>query len=189
MNNKKFLLIYGIIIIILLLGIMFFIPDDFFKKQYDDIEIPTTEKKDFVSYETQIENLLNKQYEYEYLILDSIGTKSYTYECSGKMDDTIESGTCTKPKKISYTEQNKKDVYKEIEINYIDVEYIFNSIKDIEPTIEKMTKTRIYTYKTAIEKLETDITVTTDLDAITQIEISNAYMTYILKYNNVNIDN
>ena len=111
MNNKKFLLIYGIIIIILLLGIMFFIPDDFFKKQYDDIDIPTTEKKDFISYETQIENLLNKQYEYEYLILDSIGTKSYTYECSGKMDDTIESGTCTKPKKVSYTEQNKKDVY------------------------------------------------------------------------------
>mgnify|MGYP003317624954 FL=1 len=52
-----------------------------------------------------------------------------------------------------------------------------------------MTKSRIYTYKTSIEKLETDIIVTTDLDAITQIEISNAYMTYILKYNNVNIDN
>ena len=45
MNNKKFLFIYGIIIVILLLGIMFFIPDDFFKKQYDDIKIPRTEKK------------------------------------------------------------------------------------------------------------------------------------------------
>jgi hypothetical protein len=38
-------------------------------------------------------------------------------------------------------------------------------------------------YNTKILDLETEITLYTDLNNINQINISNAYMTYVFKYN------
>ena len=55
--------------------------------------------------------------------------------------------------------------------------------KDIEPKEFTYNKTRELTYNTKILDLETEIVFYTDLDNITQINISNAYMTYVFKYN------
>lgn len=187
-KNNNFLIIYFIIIIIALVLIMFILPDSFFMKKYEDLELPTTEKlpkKEFTSYEVQIEHLLKKKFDYEYELLDSMGSTSYTYECSGKINETIESGSCILPEKVSYTEKNKQEVFKNIDINNLDVEYIFNMIKDVEPVETKYQTLREYNYTTKIKDLETEIVVHTDLDEITKIYISNAYMTYILKYSNL----
>lgn len=190
-KRKIFLLIYGIVIFIVLISIMFLIPDSFFKAKYDDIPIPEslkekTEIKEFTSYEEQIDNLLKNKYEYEYNLLDSMGITSYKYECTGKKDDTIESGSCTKPEKVSYTEKNKKDVLSKLDINYIEANYIFNTLlKEIKPVETKYTNYREYKYNLKIKKLDTDIIVSTDKETITSIYISNAYMNYIIKYSNV----
>lgn len=187
-KRKNFLIIYFIIIIISLVLIMFVIPDSFFMKKYEDIKLPTAEKlpkKEFTDYEIQKEHILKKKFDYEYDLLDSMSSTSYTYECSGSIDETIESGSCILPEKVSYTEKNKQEVFKNIDINNLDVEYIFNMIKDVEPVETKYQTLREYNYNVKIKDLETEIIVHTDLDEITKIYISNAYMTYILKYSNM----
>lgn len=191
-KRKNLLIAYALIIFIALITIMFIIPDSFFLGKYDtNIIEPKKDSgpKEFVDYETQKSNLMKNNFEYEYLILDSMRSKTYQYDCSGKINETIESGTCTSPEKFSYTEANKKESFSKINIDYLDPTYIFNLIKDITPEETKYPTLREYKYVTTIEDLETDIIVHTDLNEITKIEISNMYMQYIIKYNNVNIDN
>jgi len=186
MKKYKFLIIYAIVIIIILIAIMFIIPDSVYLKKYENIELPTTEVevKEYPDFEKQKEHLLNKNYEYEYLILDSMGTETYEYDCNGKIDGDIESGTCTKPEKISYTESTKKDVF-HTDLDFLDVSYIFNLINDQEPEKEEYNDIRIFKYTADIKLLETEINITTDKDEITKIELSNKYMTYILKFSNI----
>lgn len=191
-KRNKILIVYAIIVFIALIMIMFIIPDSFFLGKYNNTII-TPEKnsdpKNFIDYEIQKNNLMENKYEYDYLLLDSMGAGSYQYNCSGKKDETIESGTCTSPDKFSYTEANKKEAFSKINTDYIDATYLFDLIKDITPEETKYTTLREYKYVTTIEDLETDIIVHTDLNDIIKIEISNMYMQYIIKYNNVNIDN
>ncbi len=200
MKKYKFLIIYGIIIIIALLCIMFIIPDSVFLKLYsDEINLLNSsyqeststekEKKEFTDYQVQQEHLINGNYNYEYNILDSMSSTSYTYKCNGIVNGQIESGSCTSPEVISYTENSKKEALSKININYVNVEYIFNLVKEIEPELTQYTTIREYKYITKINNIETEIIVDTNNDEITQIEISNAYMTYLLKYSNINIDN
>lgn len=186
-KQNKILIIYGIVILIALIVIVFILPDSFFLKKYDDINIPSadTSQKEFVDYEKQKENLLQNKYDYEYLLLDSMGSKTYTFDCSGTISETIESGTCKSPERFSYTESNKKEAFSKINIDYINPSYIFSLIKDIEPRETKYTTLREYKYSAKIEDLQTDIIIYTNLNEITKIEISNAYMTYIIKYSNV----
>ncbi len=196
-KKNKLLVIYAIIIFVLLIAIMFIIPDSFFKGMYDTIDIPSptssNEKREFIDFEIQKDNLLKNKFEYEYLLLDSMGTETYTFKCSGKINDKIESGTCTSPEAFSYTESTKKDAFSKINIDFLNPSYIFNLIKEVEPIETKYPTIRDYNYKTNIkfneDDLETEIIIHTDLNEITKIEISNAYMTYIIKYNRVNIDN
>lgn len=190
MKDNKFLKWYACIIIVILILIMFVLPDNFYldlqtKFNIQEIKNTETKKIEFVDLEKQKENLLNKDYEYEYLMLDSIGINSITAECTGKIVDGNETGKCISPKEISYTSETKKDAILQLNIKYIDLEYIFNSIKDIEPIEVSYTKTRELIYKTKILDLDTDITIYTDIENITQISISNAYMTYVFKYNNM----
>lgn len=196
MKKYKFLFIYGLIIIIALIGIMFIIPDSFFLGKYNyDIKLLNNssqsteeelEKKEFIDYQTQQENLKNGNYEYEYILLDSMSSKSYTYKCSGIVNGNIESGSCTSPVNISYTEKTKAEAFSKIDSNYLNINYLFNVLKDIEPELTQYTKTREYKYIVKIKDLETEIIIDTTADEITQIEISNAYMTYLLKYSNMN---
>lgn len=189
-ESKNFLLIYGIIILIILLLIMFVFPDDLFMLKYKDLEIPEeatkpqVEKKEFVPYEVMKNNLLNSSYEYEYVLLDSMGTKTYQYNCSGKMDKGIEVGTCTKPTSFSYTEKTKVEEFK-ISTKYLEVATILELIKNSEPKIDEYPDSKEYYYETMIEDLDTDVTIYTDLENITRVDISNAYMTYILKYSDI----
>lgn len=189
MKNNKFLEIYAIIILVLLV-IIFMIPDNFYlnlhtKLNKQDIkEIEETEYI-FTDIDIQKENLLTKDNDYEYLMLDSIGEETKTAECTGSIVNGEETGTCKSSENISYTKETKKETILNMNVKYVDLEYIFNSIKDIEPTIISYTKSRELLYKTQILDLDTDITIYTDLDNITQINISNAYMTYVFKYTNI----
>ncbi len=189
-DSKNFLLIYGIVIIIILVLIMFVFPDDLFMLKYKDIEIPEgatkpqVEKKEFVDYEVMKNNLLMGSYEYEYVLLDSMGTVTYQYNCSGKVDKGIEIGTCTKPTNFSYTEKTKVEEFK-ISTKYLEVAAILELIKNSEPKIDEYPTSKEYYYKTKIEELDTDVNIYTDLENITRIDISNAYMTYILKYSDI----
>lgn len=187
MKQNKVLVIYGIIIFIILIAIIFILPDSFFLKPYKNVDLPSTtvEKKEFVDYEEQKENLLKNKYDYEYLLLDSMGSKTYTFDCSGTMNETIESGTCKSQEMFSYTESNKQEVFSKINLDYVTPSYIFNLIKDVEPKETKYSTLREYKYDVTIEDLQTDIIIYTNLNEISKIEISNAYMTYIIKYSNV----
>lgn len=185
-TRAKALIIYAIIIVVALIVILFIIPDHVFynihnKRINDEASI----KDDFVSIEQAQKNLSKDKYSYEYLILDSIGTKSYTFKCKGTRNEKIESGSCTKPKTISYTEKNRDKVFKELQEEFLEPKKVFELLKDIEPKITKYQSTIEYEYKTNLVKLDTTITVETDKENITKIEIMNGYMSYILKYSDV----
>lgn len=190
-KRKKFVIIYLIIILVALILIMFVIPDSVFMQKYKNIklpQIPTTKnepttKKEFVDYEIQKENLKKNKYDYEYLLLDSTGSK--TYKCTGNINETIESGSCESPTRFSYTESTKTKEFSDIKINYLDPTYIFNLLEDIEAQITEYPTLREYQYTTSIDDLETEIVIYTDLNDITKIELSNVYMTYIIKYSNI----
>lgn len=184
-NRKKIVIIYLIIILIALVLIMFVIPDSVFMRKYKNIEIPqtTTTKKEFIDYETQKDNLKKNKYDYEYLLLDSTGSKEY--KCTGKIDETVESGTCESPTRFSYTESTKAESFTDIKINYLDPTYIFNLLEGVEAQITEYPTLREYQYTTSIDNLETEIIIYTDLNNITKIELSNVYMTYVIKYSNI----
>lgn len=191
--KNKLLITYAIIIFVLLILIIFIMPDSFFLGRYKEVELPQNntkvEHKEFIDYEIQKEELQKNNFEYEYLLLDSMGTKTYTYKCSGKISDNIESGTCESPEKFSYTESTKKDAFSKIDINYLNPRYLFELLKNIEPVKTEYQTLREYKYVTKIEDIETEIIVFTNLNEITKVEISNAYMTYIIKYNIEKVDN
>lgn len=192
-KRGKLLVVYAIIIFIALITILFIIPDSFFLSRYNNIDLPidnnTEEKKEFIDYEIQKSNLMENNFEYEYLLLDSMRSKTYKYDCTGKVSGDIESGSCRLPEKFSYTEVTKKESFSKIDINYLDPTYIFNLLKDAEPVETKYQTLREYKYNVAIKDLETEVIVFTDINEINKIEISNAYMTYIIKYNIVKVDN
>ena len=185
-KRKILLLIYAIVIILILIFILFIAPDTMFTDDIDiDFELPKTDTKEFMDYQKQQEHLLQKNYNYEYVLLDSMGKKSYQFNCEGKREGQFESGTCTLPENISYTQDNRKDAYKLIDSNYLEPSYIFDLLTDIKPEEAKYQESREYTYKIKIKDLDTDVIVTTDLDNITKIIINNAYMNYILKFSDV----
>ncbi len=188
-KKNSFLTYYAGIILALLIIVMFIIPDSFFLKLNDIFnkqEITLKESTTTINFKDlsiQKESLLTGDYEYEYLMLDSMGETPITYECLGKIENGKESGTCTSPKTFNYTNENKNILFSQINTDYIDLNYIFNLIKDIKPKELTYTKARELTYNVKILDLNTEITLYTDLDNINQINISNAYMTYVFKYN------
>ncbi len=190
-QKKKFnfIAIYAILILVALAIILFILPDSFFTERFEE-KVPeeikeNINKRKFKDYQEQIDNLLKKKFDYEYNILDSMGTKTYIFNCEGKMSSDKDTGACYMPSKKEYTEKNYKEVYS-INTDYLDVENIFNLIKDTEPKLQTEATTRTFKYTSKIKDLDTDITIQTNLENITEIEISNAYMTYTLKYSNVN---
>ena len=179
-KRKILLLIYAIIIILILVFILFIAPDSMFTED-TDIKLPETNTKEFIDYQEQQQHLILKNYNYEYDLLDSMSQKTYHFDCEGQK----ENGTCSLPEKLTYTEKNYQETFKNIDYNYLDPEFIFNLLKDIKPEETKYQSYREYTYNIKIKDLDTELVVTTDYDNINNILISNAYMTYILKFNNV----
>ena len=204
-ESKNFLVIYAIVIIVLLVLIMFILPDSFFSRKYDQNtqqfleaneklkeeqeRLEAEKKKEFVDYEIQKQNILNGNYDYKLLLLDSMGTETYTYQCEGKKTGNTESGSCTSPEVFSYTEQNKTQQFKKyIDPKYIEPTNIFELIKDVEPSVESHNLYREFTYKTKIKDLETKVLIQTTKDNISKIMIENTYMGYIINYSGVNVD-
>lgn len=198
-KTKNFLFIYAIVIVILLLCVMFILPDSFFSKKYDDnynkyfggnkTQNNEPVKKEFTDYEEQKEALRSGNYSYKFNILDSMGKESYRYECTGTVDKDTETGKCVLPDLVEYDQMSKKGAYKQINIDYITPSKLFDLVKDTTPTLNSYNTYREYTYNIKIQKLETEIIVQTSLEEITQISISNAYMTYLLKFEGLKVDN
>lgn len=204
-ESKNFLGIYAIVIIVLLVLIMFVLPDSFFSRKYEQntqqfIEankkaqeereaLEAEKKKEFVDYEEQKQHILTGNYDYELLLLDSMGTETYTYKCTGKKTGNTESGSCTSPEVFSYTEQNKVSQFKKyIDPKYIEPKEIFELIKDVEPSVESHNLYREFTYKTKIKDLETTVLIQTKKDDISKIMLENQYMGYIINFSNVKVD-
>ena len=183
MNNKKFLIIYGVIIFIALIAILFILPDKTFlkdKKGYEEF-IKSAEEQKYESLETQKENLLKNKYDYEYNVIHN--TKQYV--CTGTKKEDTESGRCTSPKSMSYTEKDKFDEDKLYEIKFVEPEHIFKRIKDLEYTQSIINDEKVYTFKTKISEFDTTIRIYTGRKNISRIDIENGVMTYILKYKNI----
>lgn len=188
MKKNKFLGIFAIVIFILLILIMFILPDGLFLAIENGTTIPIpmgteTTKEDTITLEDKITKLKTNEYNYEYTLMYSTTNETYTYKCTGTISNKKENGTCTKPEELTYTEKNKKEILNKIDTDYTDIEYIFDSIKDVKPTETKMSLTTTsYNYVIYINNYETDITITADQTDITQITINNIYMTYLINY-------
>lgn len=181
--KKKFLIIYAVIITIALIAILFIIPDKAFLKDKEGYEefIKNAEKQKYESLETQKERLLKNEYEYEYNVIHN----NKQYVCTGSKIDGTESGRCTSPKSISYTEKDKFNEDKLYEIKFVEPEHIFKRIKDLEYTQSIVNEERVYIFQTKISKFDTTIKIYTGKENISRIDIENGVMTYILKYKNI----
>lgn len=177
--NKRgiFLLVYAFIIIALLIYILFIAPDSLFTKNKTE----ETTQRTYIDYKIQQENLMKKQYDYDYDILYG----NTVYNCTGTMNKDKETGQCTNPKEISYNETTKQDVFSDINMNNLNVSYIFKQIENIEPTENKYGSKRSYKYELILGKYQTEIMIYTNYDEITEIQLSNAYEVYDLKFTNI----
>lgn len=190
MKNNKLLGIIAVVIFILLILVMFILPDSVFLaiENAKNTTFPSSTSKTesntlTLEYEDKISKLKENKFDYEYKLIYSTLTDTYTFECSGTRNNDKEDGKCTIPEEISYTEETKNEVFSTIDVNLLDVEYIFEIIKDIEPEETKISLTTTeYKYVTYLNKYETDIIITTNLTDITQIVINNVYMTYLINY-------
>lgn len=180
-KRKLFLLIYGIVIVLILLFIMFFAPNKWFQKEGERPKIESL----IYTLDEQKEHLLNKQYEYEYNILYADTISNYTYKCNGKLNKEEEKGTCSLPEKIEYDETNKENVLGNLNDNYLNVEKLFDIIKDVSYSKEIYEGTIVYIYNLKINGLETNVELYSNYDDIFEIRIDNVNDHYQLKYSNI----
>ena len=183
MKNKKFLIIYGVIIFIGLLVIVL-APNSWFSKKLPSGEIVNTPEKE-INLSEQYDRLKNNKYEYRYLIMYDINGDQSTYKCNGTVDGDNESGSCSSPKEVSYTNDNKKEIFKKIKVEYLDISYLIDLFKDIEPTEKKYENTYLYIYTLDLDNTKTDISVYSDGDNIIEIELANKYGAYVIRLSNI----
>ncbi len=195
MNNffkkNKFLFVYILIILVILIFIMFLAPDSFIKRfsrfksfyNKDGEIIEPSDEVIVLPLEQQIKNLQNKKYSYEYLI----DYNNTVYRCKGTKDGDYDGGRCTSPTEVEYTTSTYKDVYKDIDTNLLDVDYIFNMIKDSESIKTVVNGIDIYTYEIPKEKDSISISICSNGEYITEIRISRGYYVYQLKYFHVEV--
>jgi hypothetical protein len=190
-KKNKFLFVYIIVIVIILLFILFLIPDSFIKKysrfrsfyDKDGVIIEPSDDPITIPYEIEIQNLQKKKYSYEYLI----DYNNTVYRCKGTKDGDYDGGRCTSPTEVEYTTSTYKDVYKDIDTNLLDVDYIFNMIKDSESIKTVVNGIDIYTYEIPKEKDSISISICSNGEYITEIRISRGYYVYQLKYFHVEV--
>lgn len=183
MKNKKFLIIYGFIIFIILLVIVLAPNKWFSRKLPSDPVVEVPEK--VIDLDAQYSRLRNNKYEYRYLIMYDINGDQSTYKCNGTIDGENESGSCTSPKNVSYTNKDKKEVFKKIKSEYLDMNYLLDLIKDVKPTDKKYENTYLYIYTLDLDNTMTDISIYSDGDNIIEIEIANKYGAYVIRLSNV----
>ncbi len=188
-KKNKFLFVYIIVIVIILLFILFLIPDSFIKKysrfrsfyDKDGVIIEPSDDPITIPYEIEIQNLQKKKYSYEYLI----DYNNVTYRCKGAKDGEYDQGRCTSPEEIEYTTNTFKETYKGVDTNLLDVDYIFDMIKDIEYAKTTINGIDVYNYEIPKSKDSILVSIYSNRDHITEIRISRGYYVYQLKYSNV----
>ena len=183
-----FLFIYALIIIVALIYILFIAPDsNFYSKETKEfIKNYNNSQSQTVTLDDMFENLYKNDYQYTYNILDSVGNENTIYKCSGTVTGEKEQGSCTKPNDIVYDETNKKEKLKQLNFDLLDLNKIQKITQDNEPSKSKYDNLDVYKYKDKIDTLSTDINIYTNSKDIVQIEISNGYETYVIKFNNIN---
>ncbi len=179
-KEYKFLFIYSIIIIVILLFILFAVDDKYFIKKNNNT-INTKEKSKTIDYKKQLEQLLNENYSYHY----DLNYNGETYKCEGIKKKEEEKGKCIEPESIEYNNDNYQEVFKNINTKYLDVNYIYNIIKELDPEMTNLNVKRYYTYDVNILNMKGNIIVYSDLSRITQITIANGYLTYVLYFDNI----
>lgn len=154
------------------------------------------EQKVFKDYIEMQSDLLKNNYEYEYII--TVADSKVVYK--GERIDATETGYRensletikyyideTGLYKVLMDELYAMDkLYENINESYIDLEYIFNEIKNMSVTTEEVEETRTYTYNYVIENINYEVIVTTNLDAITKIAIKFEDKQYELNYSKIN---
>jgi hypothetical protein len=186
-NRVKFLTIYGVIVVGILAYIVFFAPDTMFydEDKVEELTKQMEENKEIKKYKTieeQKENLLNAtSYDYSFRLMYG---NNIEYNCNGSYKDGVDSGNCVGSKVVSYNSRaNKKEVLNNVDTHYLEADEILALIKEeVEPTYLEQRK---YEYSVMIGKHQTDITISTDKDNITDILVSNDAMTYLIKYTNI----
>lgn len=183
-----FLFIYALIIIVALIYILFIAPDsNFYSKETKEfIKNYNNSQSQTVTLDDMFENLYKNDYQYTYNILDSVGNENTIYKCSGTVTGEKEQGACTKPNDIVYDETNKKEKLKQLNFDLLDLNKIQKITQDNEASKSKYDNLDVYKYKDKIDTLSTDINIYTNSKDIVQIEISNGYETYVIKFNNIN---
>lgn len=183
-----FLFIYALIIIVALIYILFIAPDsNFYSKETKEfIKNYNNSQSQTVTLDDMFENLYKNDYQYTYNILDSVGNENTIYKCSGTVTGEKEQGSCTKPNDIVYDETNKKEKLKQLNFDLLDLNKIQKITQDNEASKSKYDNLDAYKYKDKIDTLSTDINIYTNSKDIVQIEISNGYETYVIKFNNIN---
>jgi len=212
--KKRIAIIMGCILILILILILlpdsfyqkhskygWFYESDMFNKGED-------EKAGWgISLEEQFNKLLNNKYEYNYKLeygypnKDKVVVNKYT--CSGKKDEDNDNGSCTivlcsgdkdkgqdglscsSEKELDYTNDNFKEVFNNVNSSYLDVNYIYDLIKDKDNTFNQYSETRMFEYHVVSNNTDTDIYVYTNEDDIYKIMIMNGYLTYEIEYNNI----
>lgn len=161
--------------------------------------IPVTEEKEetptFKNYEVMQKELINSNFSYVYTI--NIGDYKVVYR--GEKTNNLDTGYKeTAEETIKYQvdetglykvvmdELNAYDrLYENLNESLLDLEYIFETVKDKPVLTEELGDTRNYTYKFTLEEIEYEIIVSTNLENITKISVKYEDKLYDLNYTEI----
>ena len=157
-------------------------------------EIEEKEIYEFKKYDEMINSLLNSNYEFNYDIV--ISDTNYLFngtKCNNEVLGYKESNVGIIKYYISDNTYQVilkdlvpiENLYENIDINYLDLNILFNNLNEYLYNIEKNEDTRVITYKKEGYQVE----VITDLENITNINIVVDNNTYNLSYNIVDTCN
>ena len=189
--KKRICIIIGVILVLFLVLIL--LPDSFYKKHskygwfYENNFIGEPDNSSVLdgwdlSIDDLFDKLLKNKYSYNY----NLQNKNYTYICNGKKNGEDDNGSCSSPKKIDYNINNFKEVFKNINTNYLDISFIYDLVKDIDgESIQENDSSRRYEYNIVNNNVKTDIYIFTNKSNIRKIMIMNDSLTYIIEYSNI----
>lgn len=190
-TRKTFLFIYALIILTALIYILFIAPESSFYNKETKEFIKNYEKaqEDLnkeLTLNDMFKHLENNDYKYTYSLLDSVNNETIIYKCSGTVNKEEDNGSCTEPKDIVYNKDNKKNKLQGLNFNLLDISYIKKLTEENEDKVTEYETSKIHKFSTQIDSLKTEINIVTSSKDIAQIEISNGYETYVIKFSDIN---
>lgn len=149
----------------------------------------TTTTKVYDKYIDKQNNLLENKYNISYLVKYN----NIEYKINGILENGVINGyieAADNIKKITIKNSNIYEINNETEIeinydfniNYLDVEYIINQIKQTSALIEEKDGIKSYLYEIEKDNIKTNIYVKTSDTNILEIEIKDLENNYLLKF-------